>query len=264
MHWVEEGVVVNTRGHGETSAIVELFTRAHGRHLGIVRGGRSRRLRPVLQPGNIVHASWRARLSEHLGNFAVEPVSLRAAGLIDDPLRLTGLMTLTRLVQLLPEREPHQRLYDSFLVVLDAFEDDAVWPALLVRWELGLLDELGFGLDLSRCAASGTTDDLAYVSPRSGRAVSRPAGEAYADRLLALPAFLLGKPAATVTIQDILAGFRLTGFFLDRYVWQPRGLAAPELRQRLIERLQRSGATADTPDAVPDGSINRGDRRAGS
>lgn len=149
MEWTEEGVVLATRPHGESSAILELFTRGRGRHLGLVRGGRSRRLRSLLQPGNTVNATWRARLDEHLGNYALEPVSMRAAVAMEDPLRLTGLATITAMAQLLPEREVHARLFDAFVIVLDALGNDQVWPALLVRWELGLLDDLGFGLDLA-------------------------------------------------------------------------------------------------------------------
>src|SRR5690606_18447424 len=176
MEWSEEGVVLVTRRHGESSVILELFTRDRGRHLGPVRGGRSRRLRSALQPGNTVIATWRARLDEHLGNYTVEPAVQRAAMVIDHGLKLAGLSTLTAMAQLIPEREAHERLFDAFQIVLDAFEDDAIWPALLVRWELGLLEELGFGLDLGTCAATGSQRDLVYVSPKSGRAVSREGG----------------------------------------------------------------------------------------
>ena len=221
--------------NGETSAIAEVLTAEHGRCLGLVRGGRSRIQRPVLQPGNIVQVAWRARLEEHLGNFTLEPLSLRAGAIIDEPFRLAGLSALASLAQLLPEREPHQRIYDAFRVVLDQIEADDVWPALLVRWELGLLDELGFGLDLSQCAATGTTADLAYVSPRSGKAVSRTAGEPYRDRLLLLPPFIAGGGSATA--RDVIDGLKLAGYFLDRHVFGPRGLAAPEQLQWIARGL---------------------------
>lgn len=239
MQWSEEGVILSVRRHGETSAIVELFTRGQGRYLGLVRGGRSRRLRPVLQPGNSVLATWRARLSEHLGTFQIELSRARVASLIDDPLRLAGLSTLVGLTQLVAEREAHERLYDATLVVLEALETDAHWVALLVRWELGLLEELGFGLDLSRCAATGRRDDLSHVSPKSGRAVSREAAAPYAARLLKLPSFLRGGRDEP-DLEDLLSGFELTGYFLARHVFEPRGLKPPEARERMIARLQRT------------------------
>lgn len=193
-------------------------------------------MRSVLQPGNIVDATWRARLSSHLGSLTLEPESFRAASVIDDPFRLAGLSTLTDLVRLIPEREAHARLYDAFVYTLDNIEKDRVWPALLVRWELGLLDELGFGLDLSRCAVTGEAVDLAFVSPRSGRAVGAGVGMAYRDRLLALPAFLISSEAGA-NLQDVRDGFALTGFFLDRHVFEPRAIKPPITRSFVINRL---------------------------
>lgn len=239
MEWHDEGVILSVRRHGETGAIAELLTAGHGRCLGLVRGGRSRRQRPVLQPGNRVQATWRARLDEHLGTFAVEPLQLAAGTIIDAPFRLAGLATLAALARLLPEREPHRRVYEALRIVLDAFADDDIWPALLVRWELGLLDELGFGLDLTRCAATGQGGDLAYVSPRTGRAVSRGAGAPYGDRLLALPGFLVANVSASPA--DVVSGLRLTGHFLARHVFEPRGVAAPEPRDWIVRKLSESG-----------------------
>jgi DNA repair protein RecO (recombination protein O) len=244
MHWSEEAVVLGVRRHGETSAIVDLLTRGHGRHLGLVRGGRSRRLRPVLQPGNLVLANWRARLEDQLGTFTVEPVAMRAAGLIADPFKLAGLNSLIGLSQVLPEREPHPRLYDALSVALAALDDDEVWPAVLARFELGLLDELGFGLDLTCCAATGAQDDLVFVSPRTGRAVSAAAGAPYRDRLFALPAFLRDARPGHPTPEEVIAGLRLTGHFLQRHILEPRDLAAPGARALLIERLARRTAAA--------------------
>lgn len=237
MEWKDEGIVLAVKRHGESSAIAEILTATRGRSLGLVRGGRSRHMRPVLQPGNIVLATWRARLEEHLGNFVLEPLELRAGLLIGEAMRLAALTTLTAEAQLLPEREPHPRLYEAMRVVLDALEDEATWPALLVRWELGLLDELGFGLDLARCAATGTTEDLIYVSPKTGRAVSRDAGLAYRDRLLVLPAFLKGSEARRPDQSDVIDGLKLTGFFLERHVFGPRGVAAPEARHWIAAHL---------------------------
>jgi DNA repair protein RecO (recombination protein O) len=236
MQWSEEGIVVSVRRHGETSAIVELLTARHGRSLGLVRGGRSRVMRPVLQPGNSVVATWRARLEDHLGLYIIEPSRLRAAAFIDSPFKLAGLTTMMTLSQLLPEREPHPRVYEATSLVLEGFLDDEVWPALLVRWELGLLDELGFGLDLARCAATGTSEQLCYVSPRSGRAVSLGAGSAYRERLLPLPAFLLGTTPLPAR-DGVRDGFTLTGYFLERYLLAPRGLSLPESRARILSRL---------------------------
>jgi len=237
MEWKDEGIVLAVRRHGETSAIVEILTAVHGRSLGLVRGGRSRRMRPVLQPGNLVMATWRARLEDHLGNFAVEPVELKAGLLIDEAMQLAALTTLAAEAQLLPEREPHPRLYEAMRVVLNALPEAETWPPLLVRWEMGLLDELGFGLDLARCAATGSTEDLIYVSPRTGRAVSRTAGEAYRDRLLVLPAFLKGRQAGLPGPTDVIDGLKLTGFFLDRHLFGPRGVAAPESRHWIVTHL---------------------------
>lgn len=235
MEWRDEGVILAVRRHGETSAIAEMLTSEHGRCLGLVRGGRSRRQRPVLQPGNLVQATWRARLEEHLGYLTLEPLALKAGTIMDEPFRLAGLATLVGLAQLLPEREPHRRMYDAFHVVLDAIEDDDVWPALLVRWEIGLLDELGFGLDLGSCAATGSHEDLVYVSPRTGRAVSRLAGEPYEARLLRLPAFVTGAGGATA--RDVMDGFKLSGYFLNRHVFDPRGLAVPDARETVLRLL---------------------------
>lgn len=235
MEWRDHGVVLSVRRHGETSAIAELLTPGHGRCMGLVRGGRSRIQRPVLQPGNFVQATWRARIEDHLGTFVFEPLKLSAGVIMENAFRLSGLTTLASLAQTLPEREPHERIYDAFQIVLDAMDDDGLWPALMVRWELGLLDELGFGLDLSKCAATGSREGLSFVSPKTGRAVCLEAGEPYRDRLLPLPEFLLG---GTVSVSaEIVSGFRLTGYFLERHVLEPRGLEMPQSRQRMIDEL---------------------------
>ena len=240
MNWTDEGVVLSVRPHGETAAVVELFTRAHGRHLGLVHGGRSRKMRPVLQMGNHVDANWKARLSEYLGHMSLELRRGYAAAAMDDAAALAGLTSLCALARLIPERDPHPNLYEVTLFVLGYLDDESVWPALMVRWEMALLDELGFGLDLSRCAATGKTDDLIYVSPKSGRAVSAAAGEPYRDRLLALPPFLLGGRQAPVTGADIEDGLAITGHFLAARVLAPRGDVMPEARHRLAGLLARA------------------------
>jgi DNA repair protein RecO (recombination protein O) len=238
MDWSDEGIFLSAKPLGEANAVAELFTLGHGRHLGLVRGGRSRRVRPLLQPGNLLRVTWRARLSEHLGGFNVELIEANAAGILDDPAALAAVTSLAGLARLLPERDPHPELYAATLDILHTFDDRHAWPALLVRWELQLLGELGFGLDLSECAATGSDADLVYVSPRSGRAVSRDAGKPYCDRLLKLPTFLLDETAEAGEA-DILAGLALTGHFLERDVLEPHGLAMPPARERLIQLLAR-------------------------
>jgi DNA repair protein RecO (recombination protein O) len=239
MEWSDEGVVLSVRAHGETAAVLDLFTRAHGRHLGLVHGGRSRKLRPVLQTGNHIDATWKARLADNLGHFTVELRRGFAAPLMEDAAALAAMTSMAALTRLLPERDPHPNLFEITLFVLGYLDDRAVWPALVVRWELALLDELGFGLDLARCAATGGTENLIYVSPRSGRAVSAEAGEPYKERLLALPGFLRAGPAGAVGREEILAGFVLTGHFLEARALRPHGLGMPEARARLVSYLRQ-------------------------
>jgi DNA repair protein RecO (recombination protein O) len=235
MQWTDEGIVVGVRKHGESSVILELMTREHGRHLGLVHGGRSKTLQPVLQPGNSVQATWRARLDEHLGTYQVEGLGLRAAHLMGSPLALYGLATLAHLLRYLPERDPHPALYETLEVLVDHLDDPDLAPALFVRFELAILAEFGFGLDLSSCAATGSPNDLTFVSPRSGRAVSTAAGEPYKDRLLKLPGFLIGQSKANrPREEEIRDGFALTDFFLHQNVFEPRGQAAPAERARFV------------------------------
>jgi DNA repair protein RecO (recombination protein O) len=239
MNWSDEGVILSVRPHGETAAVVEILTRSHGRHLGLVHGGRSRKARPVLQTGNHVDVSWKARLADHLGHMSVELIRGYAAGAMDEPAALAGLTSLAALARLLPERDPHPNLYEVTLFVLAYLDDASVWPALMARWELALLDELGVGLDLTQCAATGVNDDLVYVSPRTGRAVSASAGEPYRDRLLALPPFLLPRRKAPLAAGDVGSAFALTGHFLEARVLRPRGEEMPEGRARFLAALQR-------------------------
>lgn len=235
MQWTDEGVVLGVRKHGETSVILELMTREHGRHSGLVQGGRSKTLQAVLQPGNTVQATWRARLDEHLGHFQVEGTALRAARLMNSSMALYGLATLSHLLRVLPERDPHENLYEAAELLLDHLDDADLAPAFFVRFELAFLADLGFGLDLASCAATGRRDDLVYVSPKSGRAVSAAAGEPYKDRLLKLPGFLIGRPTGNrPSVSDLKAGFALTDFFLHQNVFEPRGQAMPAERVRLI------------------------------
>lgn len=239
MEWQGDGLILNTRKHGENSAIIDVLTRDKGRHLGLVRGGRSRTMRPVLQAGNLVKVVWRARLEDHLGAFSVDPHRMIVAGIIDDVHRLAGLTTITTLASLLPEREPHPRIYDASMLLIEHLQDDAIWPAVLVKWEMGLLEELGFGLDLNKCAVSGDIADLAYVSPRTGRAVCAREAGPWKDKLLALPAFVAGV-SGEASNAEVVQGFKLTGHFLARHIFEPRGVSVPEQRQRILRWLAQA------------------------
>ncbi|MBW3097843.1 DNA repair protein RecO [Pseudohoeflea coraliihabitans] len=239
MEWRDEGILLGLRKHGETSVIAEVMTRSHGRHMGIIRGGRSRRMQPVLQPGNSVSLVWRARLDEHLGQYQVEPLVARAGRLMESAIGVHGVQAMAALLRLLPERDSHQRLHDAFAIILDSFDDPALAGSMYVRFELAVLEDLGFGLDLTRCAATGSRDRLIFVSPKSGRAVSADAGAAWADKLLALPSFLHSGDAASDTAEGLAAAFALTGYFLRRHVFEPRGLPEPAARAGLETAVQR-------------------------
>ncbi|MFO1104003.1 MAG: DNA repair protein RecO [Methylocystis sp.] len=242
MEWRDDALIIGARRHGETSAILELMTRAHGRHLGLVRGGRSRRLRPILQPGNLVVAEWRARLEDHLGALTIEPLAARAAHFLDRGAALNGVASLCALLRLLPERDPHAELFemaDAVAAGLGDIGDFEIAALMMARFELALLGALGFGLDLDACALTGVRDDLAYVSPKSGRAVSRAAGAPWRDRLLPYPDFLRHDSDAAAP-GDLVAAFRLTGYFLTRDVLNPRGAALPAARDLYIGALSRA------------------------
>jgi len=241
LEWTGRGIVLTTRKHGENDVIAEVLTLERGRHLGLVRGGRSKRHRPVLQPGNELDLTWKARLSDHLGQFQIEPSNLRAGDLMTSAVGLTGLQHLAFLLRLLPERHPYPGLFNALTVVLDHLGSAETAGALLIRFELELLSELGIGLDLSSCAATGSRDDLAYVSPKSARAVSREAGRPYHDKLLPLPSFLLDgqrQAGSELTWTDITQGFELTGFFLSRHV-QERGGSDSGTRSQVLSALEK-------------------------
>ncbi len=241
MEWADEGIVLGVRRHGESSAIAELLTRGHGRHLGLVRGGAGPRMRPMLQPGNTVRAVWRARLDEHLGAYQLEGTRLRAAIVLATAHGVYGVTHLTSLARLLPERDPHQDIYDLLERTLDDFDNPGVAAVHLVRFELAMLAELGFGLDLTSCAATGATCDLIYVSPKSGGAVSRQAGEPWRERLFRLPPFLSPETGGQNTWagQDLRDGFELTGWFLLRHVLEPRGLRHSDARAGFVAAVAR-------------------------
>jgi DNA repair protein RecO (recombination protein O) len=232
MEWTDDGIVLGTRRHGEANAIVEVMTRDHGRHLGLVRGGGGSRLRPVLQPANTVRVTWRARLDEHLGHYVVEPLRLHAASQAAASHVVYGVMHLAALCRLLPERDPHPQVHDRLAEILGQLDDPLPAAVQVARFELQMLAELGFGLDLASCAATGARGELEFVSPKSGRAVSRDAGAPWRDRLLRLPAFL--SETGTPSRDDIADGFALTGFFLARHVIEPRGLGFADARAGFI------------------------------
>ena len=241
MEWTDEGFVLAAHPHGEGSAVVQLLTREHGRHAGLLHGGQGGRNRAQAQPGNHVEAFWRARLPEHLGTYRLEPLRHHAATVLDDAARLGGLAAACAVAEMaLPEREAHRPVYDGFAVLIETLVADEagdVWPAVFVRWELGLLAALGFGLDLDRCAATGSNDQLAYVSPRTGRAVSLSAGEPYREKLLRLPPFLAG--GAAPTGGDVRDGLILTGHFLARHIFHPLDRPEPAARSSMVARLSR-------------------------
>jgi DNA repair protein RecO (recombination protein O) len=244
MQWQDTGFVLAARRHGESALIIELLTQKHGRHAGLVRGGQSPRWRAMLQPGNEVAAVWRGRLDEHLGTIGCELLRAYAARFLDDPGRLAGLTSAAALVAAaLPEREPQPEVFASFARLIEALDSAIDWPAHYVTWEQDLLGALGFGLDLTRCAVSGATADLAYVSPRTGRAVSRTAGLPYSDKLLRLPEFLWRD--VPIDEGQLALGLTLTGYFLAHHVFAPQGRALPAARLRLAERM-RQAAAADT------------------
>jgi DNA repair protein RecO (recombination protein O) len=235
MQWQDRAIILGVKRHGETTVIVEVMTPERGRHLGMVRSGRSRTMQPVLQPGNEVEVTWRARLDEHLGEFRVEPVKLRAARLMETATAVYGVQAMGALLRLLPERDPHPHLFEALEIILENLHDPADAGELFVRFELAVLNDLGFGLDLSACAATGTRWDLAYVSPKSGRAVSRAAGAPWADKMFALPPFLSAEKRQAADVEGLAAAFRLTAFFLNRHVYEPRGVEAADAREGFVQ-----------------------------
>lgn len=239
MEWRGTGILLAVRRHGENSAIIEVFTPTHGRHAGVVRGGAGRKLAPILQPGAQLDVAWRARLEDHLGSFLVEPIRSRAATAMSDRLMLAGLNTVTGILSFcLPEREPYPELYTRTEQLLDLLEHRDVWPLAYLQWELGLLATMGYALQLSECAVTGATDELIYVSPKSGRAVSKSAAGDWADRLLPLPDVLKGIGAAPDA--EIAEGLKTTGHFLQTHLAANLGgRPLPEARARFVDAFSR-------------------------
>jgi DNA repair protein RecO (recombination protein O) len=238
MEWTSEGVIVSVRKYGENSVIIDTLTPTHGRHLGVVRGGASRKMAATLQPGSQVKLEWRARLEEHLGNFRVEQLESRS-DMFDDRLRLAALSSICSIVTFsFPERMPVAELYNSTLNLMDTLNTGGDWKPLYALWELQVLEEMGFGLDLTSCAVTNVTQDLIYVSPKSGRAVSRKAAGEWMERLLPLPSFLRNK-FETANNEDILNSLKTTGHFLSSWLATSLGeRKLPEARNRLISRLE--------------------------
>jgi len=240
MEWVDDAIVLGARPFGEGKLVAEVFARDHGRFGGVVHAGR--KSQPILQAGNLVHAGWKARLSEQLGFFnPLELVEPHATRLLDDPIALAGLSSAVTLVRAgVPERQAYPQLYDALIVLVEAMPQNDVWPAIYTRFELGLLAAIGYGLDLSRCAVTGETENLAWVSPRTGRAATAEAGAPHADVLLRLPPFLVN-PEAELQSGDVADAFALAGYFLERRLFDQRGEGMPEARVRLIQRLGFAG-----------------------
>lgn len=231
IEWSDDGIVLSARPHGETAAIVHVLTPEWGRHAGLVQGGQGRKARALYQPGNRLAVTWSGRLADNLGTFRCELETSHAARLLDDPKRLTALSAAAAICErALPEREAHPACFHGFLALLEALEGDH-WAEVYVRWELGLLADLGFGLDLSACAGGGDNDQLAYVSPRTGRAVSLAAGEPYRDRLLPLPPFLIGRGAGGA--EEVAQGLHLSSYFLERSIFHLQDRPLPPARERL-------------------------------
>lgn len=241
MEFEDDAYVLTARAHGEAGAIVELLTERHGKYAAHVAGGASRKMKPFLQAGARVLVRYRARVSDQLGSAALEPVGEGPSALFDDPLALAGIAAAAAVAAgALPEREPHPGAFLAFETLSGAFAHPDIWPAVFVRFEAGLLTDLGFGFDLSKCAATGAVDDLIYVSPKTGRAVSRAAGEPYRDRLLALPPFLLSAQHGLAP-GDIGAGLALTAHFLEAFIFNPMNRPLPPARLWLLDRLTDAG-----------------------
>lgn len=241
IEWQDEAVVLRVQPHGETSVILEVFSPQHGRHAGVVRGGVSRKIAPILQPGGQIAVTWKARLDSHLGSFTVEPVRSRAAQAMGDRLALAGLNAVCGLLALvLPDREAHLPLYQRSVALLDLLGQADIWPLAYLQWEQALLEEMGFGMDLSACAVRGVNEDLAFVSPRTGRAVSREAAGEWANRLLPLPPVLAGKGDADAG--EIVIALSTTGYFIQNRLFRSLGdRQMPASRQRLIDEIARQG-----------------------
>jgi len=261
MEWRDEGLLLSVRKHGESSAVVEVLTAEHGRHAGLVHGGGGTKLAATLQPGMQLSLVWRARTEDQLGAYKVEPIRSRAPSIMRDRARLAALNSVAALLlTTLSEREPCPDLYAGTIALADALADDAAhWPALYARWEIALLAALGFGLDLSRCAATGERSDLAYVSPRTGRAVSRKAGAAWADKLLPLPGVLIS--GRQPTMGGVREALRLSQYFLEKWMLPAfERSELPAARARLMTVLETLTLSMPAPDTPRDDEVEWNER----
>ncbi len=236
--WQDQGVVLSVRRHGENGAIVTLLTETYGKYAGYVRGAQGNRMRGTLEVGNLVDVNWQARVSDSLGSFSLELRSSPSAVFFQDPIKLAALQSACSLCEAaLPEREAQVGVFNGLQALFDALGSE-IYGAAYIMWEIALLRELGFSLDLSTCAGGGDAGTLAYISPKTGRAVSYQAGEPYKNKLLNLPAFL--KPnAAAGGDDDVLLGLKMTGYFLEHWVFIHHTRGLPEARVRLLERFEK-------------------------
>ncbi len=236
--WRDQGYVLSVRPHGESGAVVSLLTEQYGRHAGFVHGAQSSKKRAMMEPGTRVTAEWKSRVSDQLGNFTLEQESGINFAILQDPLRLGALMSACALCDVtLPEREAHPGLFHGFHTLMGMMDQD-IWAAAYIYWEIALLKELGYGLDLARCAGGGDTQTLAYVSPKSGRAVSYAVAEPYKERLLELPAFL--KPnGGPYDPEEIAKGLKMTAHFLEHRVFAHHTKGMPEARFRFEQRFMK-------------------------
>ena len=241
--WTDQGIVLSARAHGEGGAIVALLTENNGRHAGYVHGATSSKKRAYLQVGSQVKAQWSARVSDSLGTFNLEPEASMPFGVLDDPLKLAALLSACSLCDAaLPEREGHAGLYHGFLAFLEAINTEH-WDAVYIMWEISLLKELGFPLTLNECAGGGDPQTLCYVSPKTGRTVSKAQGEIYKEKLLVLPNFLRPSDARDGEVgdkEDIYLGLKMTSYFLENWAFIHHAKGMPEARQRLTERYASS------------------------
>ena len=241
IEWRDTAILLTARVHGENAVIIEVLTPHHGKQAGVVRGGTSRKMSPVLQPGAQLDVAWKARLEEHLGSFTVEPIRSRSVAAMGDRLSLAGMNAVcTLLARVLPDREIHAPLFHRTEALLDLLGQSDIWPLAYLQWEMALLAELGFALDLSVCAVNGVTDDLIYISPKSGRAVSRSGAGEWADRMLALWPVMRGEgDASGAEIADALG---TTGYFIEHKLFKSLGDGSPPAaRDRLIEAIRKFG-----------------------
>ena len=240
MEWRDHGILLSSKKHGETSAIIEVFTPNHGKHLGVVRAGTSRKLAPILQPGAQVNLTWRARLQDHIGTFSVELSRSRSAIALSDRLALSGLnAVVATLRSVLPEREAMGEFYEATEQLLDHLDQSDIFPLIYLKWEMFLLETMGYGLDLTTCAVTGKTSDLLYISPKSGHAVSTHGAGQWKDRLLPLPVVMIGKGSGDKV--EVLAALNVTGFFIENHLFKGLGLdRVPYARAHLLELIKRS------------------------